>query len=116
MKLRRQQRPLRGGLVNRPADKLFERPHRRHRHGLNQSADLNQLLRFIRDEHGVSVLLIEHDMGVVMEISDHIVVLDYGEKIADGTAEVVRSDPRVIAAYLGVEDVEVAVVAKEVGL
>ena len=86
--------------------------------GLNprESADLNQLLRFIRDEHGVSVLLIEHDMGVVMEISDHIVVLDYGEKIADGTAEVVRSDPRVIAAYLGVEDVEVAVVAKEVGL
>jgi branched-chain amino acid transport system ATP-binding protein len=74
--------------------------------GLNprESAELNQLLRFIREEHGISVLLIEHDMGVVMEISDHIVVLDYGEKISDGSAEFVRNDPRVIAAYLGVED------------
>ena len=81
--------------------------------GLNprESAELNQLLRFIRDMHGISVLLIEHDMGVVMEISDHIVVLDYGEKISDGSAEFVRNDPRVIAAYLGVEDeAEVAAV------
>jgi branched-chain amino acid transport system ATP-binding protein len=81
--------------------------------GLNprESAELNQLLRFIRDRHGISVLLIEHDMGVVMEISDHIVVLDYGEKISDGSAEFVRNDPRVIAAYLGVEDeAEVAAV------
>ena len=81
--------------------------------GLNprESAELNQLLRFIRDKHGISVLLIEHDMGVVMEISDHIVVLDYGEKISDGSAEFVRNDPRVIAAYLGVEDeAEVAAV------
>jgi branched-chain amino acid transport system ATP-binding protein len=76
--------------------------------GLNprESAELNDLLRFIRDKHGISVLLIEHDMGVVMEISDHIVVLDYGEKISDGSAEFVRNDPRVIAAYLGVEDEE----------
>ncbi len=77
--------------------------------GLNahESAELNELIRFIRDEHGVSVLLIEHDMGVVMEISDHIIVLDYGQKISDGSSEHVRTDPKVIAAYLGVEDEEI---------
>jgi branched-chain amino acid transport system ATP-binding protein len=85
--------------------------------GLNprESAELNHLLRVIRDEQQISILLIEHDMGVVMEISDHIVVLDYGEKISDGSTDFVRKDPAVIAAYLGVDDTEVVAVAEEVG-
>ncbi|MEQ9812477.1 MAG: ATP-binding cassette domain-containing protein [Azospirillaceae bacterium] len=74
--------------------------------GLNprESHELNELIVSIRDDHKVGVLLIEHDMSVVMKISDHVIVLDYGKKISDGTPEHVRNDPAVIRAYLGEEE------------
>jgi branched-chain amino acid transport system ATP-binding protein len=76
--------------------------------GLNprETEDLNQLLVFIRDHQKIGILLIEHDMAVVMKISDHIIVLDHGRKISDGTPDAVKNDPAVIRAYLGAEEDE----------
>ena len=83
--------------------------------GLNprESEELNQLLRYIRSTHKIGILLIEHDMSVVMGISDHVIVLDYGQKLSDGTAEEVRKDPAVIRAYLGVDEKELEAAARQ---
>lgn len=87
--------------------------------GLNpsESAALARLLCSIRDRDGIGLLLIEHDMSVVMSISDHVIVLDYGRKIAEGTAREIRCNPAVIRAYLGEDENEPlpAIVTQDVG-
>jgi branched-chain amino acid transport system ATP-binding protein len=74
--------------------------------GMNveEKEDMCRFILDVNSEFGTTIALIEHDMGVVMDICDHVVVLDYGRKIADGTPEVVRKDRAVLDAYLGVAD------------
>ncbi|MGE0970536.1 ABC transporter ATP-binding protein [Klebsiella sp. WOUb02] len=79
--------------------------------GLNpaETLALSRIIRFLRQHHGITVLLIEHDMGMVMEISDHIIVLDRGDVIARGAPQEIQSNISVIAAYLGADEEEIAV-------